>query len=112
MKILGRPYYFKESTLTNFQIEPDALAVVRDEEVWSYLVPASDNETENFKIFSFHFKDDFDHSGFAGWLAKELGSGVFVVCSENSNKGGIFYYWGCPIKIADGVLAFLKKLAM
>lgn len=115
MKVFERPYYFKESPLTNFQIEQEALAMVRDEEVWSHLIPASNNETENFKIFSFHFKDNLDNSGFVGWLAsrikEELGSGVFVVCGQNSNKGGIYDYWGCPVEIADPVLSFIKKLA-
>jgi hypothetical protein len=98
-------YYFKEVPINEFQFEENALAIVRDEEVWSLLIPSDNSETENFKIFSFHFKDRLDNSGFVGWLAgkikKELGAGVFVICGQNSNRGGIFDYCGCPISIAD-----------
>ena len=71
-------------------------------------------ETENFRVFSFHFQDGLDNSGFVGWLAsrikKELGTGVFVVCGQNTNKGGIFDYWGCPISVADKVIELVEQL--
>ena len=107
-------YFFKETRITDFRFDPNALAMVKDNEVWSYLIPSESERTENFKIFSFHFKEGLDNSGFVGWLAskikKELGSGLFVICGQNSGRGGIFDYWGCPIKIADEVLEYLKKL--
>src|SRR5215831_16437277 len=58
------------------------LAVVRDSESWSRLVPSGeDQEAERFGIFSFHFPAELDNSGFVGWLAThlktELGTGVF-----------------------------------
>jgi len=114
LKVFEKAYYFKETSVTDFHFDSNALAMVKDEEVWSYLIPVESEETENFKIFSFHFKDGLDNSGFVGWLAskikEELGSGLFVVCGQNSKKGGIFDYWGCQIKIADEVLDFIKKL--
>ncbi len=114
LQILKEPYYFKETSITEFSFHPKALAMVRDSEVWSYLVPAEKKGTENFKIFSFHFKNEQDNSGFVGWLAStikaKLGSGVFVVCGQNTNKGGIFDYWGCPIEISDQVLQFINDL--
>lgn len=114
LTIYETPYYFKETSVDDFYFDPKALAMVKDEEVWSYLIPIESTQTENFKIFSFHFKDGLDNSGFVGWLAskikEELGSGLFVVCGQNSKKGGIFDYWGCPIKIADEVLSFINKL--
>ncbi len=113
-RIYETPYYFKETSVNDFYFDPKALAMVKDEEVWSYLIPIGNTQTENFKIFSFHFKDGLDNSGFVGWLAskikEELGSGLFVVCGQNSKKGGIFDYWGCPIEIADDVLSFINKL--
>jgi len=114
LKIYDSEYYFKEIPVNKFQFEEEALAIVRDEEVWSFLVPSISAASENFKVFSFHFEDGLDNSGFVGWLAskikKELGTGVFVVCGQNSRKGGIFDYWGCPIAIADEVIQLVQRL--
>jgi Family of unknown function (DUF6196) len=116
LKIYDNPYYFKEIPVHPFQFEEQALAIVRDDEVWSFLIPAITAATENFKIFSFHFKDGLDNSGFVGWLAskikEETGTGVFVVCGQNTNKGGIFDYWGCPLQIADKVITLLQLLRL
>lgn len=113
LKIFEKPYYFKELSVENFHFDDNALAMVKDEDVWSYLTPTVSQETENFKIFSFHFKENMDNSGFVGWLASkikvEIGSGVFVICGQNTNRGGIFDYWGCPIEIANDVLNLIKS---
>jgi len=113
-RIFDKSYYFKEVPVTNFKFEREALAIVRDQDVWSFLIPSVSTESENFKIFSFHFENGLDNSGFVGWLAskikQELGSGVFVVCGQNTNKGGIFDYWGCPIEIETEVISLIKKL--
>ena len=114
LKIYEQHYFFQESPVQNFKLNPKALAVVRDDEVWSQLIPINGNENEAFNIFRFHFKEGFDNSGFVGWLAskikKEFGSGVFIVCGQNSKHGGIFDYWGCPIEIADKVLGLVNDL--
>ena len=114
LRYFDGPYYFRETAVADFTPDPAALAMVRDEDVWSYLVPAPTSATENFRIFSFHFPTGLDNSGFVGWLASRikaaLGSGVFVVCGQNSSRGGIFDYWGCPIAVADDVLAFVEEL--
>ena len=114
LKTYSGEYYFKEVPIDKFQFEEQALAIVRDEEVWSFLTPADNDESENFKLFSFHFKDGLDNSGFVGWLAteikRELGTGVFVVCGQNTGRGGIFDYWGCPIAIADEVIELVQQL--
>lgn len=114
LKIYDREYYFKEIPVDKFQFEEQALALVRDEDVWSFLVPSTSANFENFKIFSFHFIDGLDNSGFVGWLAskikKELGTGVFVISGQNSARGGIFDYWGCPIAIADKVVNLVRRL--
>ncbi|GII58782.1 hypothetical protein Pth03_71710 [Planotetraspora thailandica] len=94
----------------------EALAVVRDEQVWSSLVPAGEDSpgAGRFGVFSFHFPPDMDNSGFVGWLAtllkRELGTGVFVVCGSNTARGGVFDHWGCPadvlplaVKIVEGL---------
>jgi hypothetical protein len=114
LKVYSGDYYFKEIPVEKFRFEEQALAIVRDEEVWSFLIPTESMETENFRVFSFHFQDGLDNSGFVGWLAsrikKELGTGVFVVCGQNTNKGGIFDYWGCPISVADKVIELVEQL--
>ena len=113
-RIFDKSYYFKEVPVTNFKFEREALAIVRDQDVWSFLIPSVSTESENFKIFSFHFENGLDNSGFVGWLAskikQELGSGVFVVCGQNTNRGGIFDYWGCPIAIANKVIELVQQL--
>ena len=114
LKIYDNEYYFKEVPVDKFQFEEQALAIVRDDEVWSFLIPSKNAGSEDFKLFSFHFKDGLDNSGFVGWLASkiknELGTGVFVVCGQNTDKGGIFDYWGCPIEIADEVIRLVQQL--
>lgn len=110
-------WYFEESPLTAPpQLTGRELAVVRDEEVWSALVPWSGaaREAEVFGVFSFHFSADLDNSGFVGWLAtalkRELGTGVFVVCGSNSRRGGIFDYWGCPTDLLPKAAQVVEAL--
>ncbi|MFI6604820.1 DUF6196 family protein [Nonomuraea sp. NPDC050536] len=94
----------------------DTLAVVRDNESWSCLVPHDQRhqDVEQFGIFSFHFPAELDNSGFVGWLAThlkaELGTGVFVVCGSNRARGGIYDYWGCPIDMLNEAIALIVRL--
>jgi len=114
--VYDRPYAFVEASAAHFPAEliPEALAFVRDEDVWSALLPAREPEQEQFVLFSFHFTPNLDNSGFVGWLASHLkartGSGVMVVCGQNSLRGGIFDYWGAPIGVAKQILAELDLL--
>lgn len=109
-------YAFVESDVKNFphDLLSEALAFVRDENVWSALVPSSQPEQERFILFSFHFQPDLDNSGFVGWLAShlkaEVGTGVLVVCGQNSHRGGIFDYWGAPLSVAEQVIAEVRRL--
>lgn len=109
-------FAFEEFPLSEFgeKANAEALAIVRDSEVWSQLIPSSNPSQELFTIFSFHFPNCEDNSGFVGWLAshlkQKLGTGVFVTCGQNSNKGGIFDYWGCPASVAEVVLSELNQL--
>ena len=92
----------------------DALCLVRDNEVWSQLVSSSDKSKELFSIFSFHFDGCADNSGFVGWLAshlkKRLGTGVFVTCGQNTRRGGIFDYWGCPSELGERAFEEVRHL--
>ncbi|ALN91645.1 DUF6196 family protein [Lysobacter gummosus] len=101
------PYAFYELPKNELGLDTlsGALAAVADDEVWSILKSADRPATETFAVFSFHFQDGLDNSGFVGWLASELkrrlGTGVFVVCGQNSRRGGIFDYWGVPVSMRD-----------
>jgi hypothetical protein len=90
------------------------LAVVRDEDSWSWLTPAAAQDEERFALLSFHFPPGLDNSGFVGWLAsrlkQELGTGVFVVCGQNSRRGGIYDYWGCPALLRDQAAQVVHRL--
>ncbi|MEU0501913.1 DUF6196 family protein [Nocardia sp. NPDC005998] len=94
----------------------DTLAVVRDDQSWSRLVPLTQahEHVEHFGVFSFHFPAELDNSGFVGWLASQLkvrlGTGVFVICGSNRARGGIYDYWGCPIHLLDEVIAVVREL--
>jgi hypothetical protein len=114
--VYDRPYTFVETDVDNFPKEllGAALAFVRDENVWSALVPSVKPEHEEFVVFSFHFPANLDNSGFVGWLASHLkasiGTGILVVCGQNSQRGGIFDYWGAPTSVADQVIAEIRNL--
>ena len=96
--------------------QQSSLAMVRDDEVWSVLTQATDHapDAELFALCSFHFPANVDNSGFVGWLASSIkqqtGAGVFVVCGQNSQQGGIFDYWGMPIGMQTEVIAAIKQL--
>lgn len=80
---------------------------------WSHS-PSRGDGVERFGIFSFHFADQADNSGFVGWLATrlkvELGTGVFVVCGSNRTRGGTYDYWGCPIDLLDQAITVVETL--
>lgn len=109
-------YGFSEVPAAQFPVErlATALAFVRDEDVWSVLAPADAGTQERFRLFSFHFLAGLDNSGFVGWLASHLkttvGTGVMVVCGQNSTRGGIFDYWGAPESVAEQVVAEVRGL--
>jgi hypothetical protein len=113
---LPEAFAFVEVKATDFPAEliATARAFVRDEEVWSALVPATSANQEQFVLFSFHFTPGLDNSGFVGWLASHLkavlGTGVLVVCGQNSGRGGIFDYWGAPLSMANPVKEEIARL--
>ena len=111
-------YSFREFPLHEFPISvaASALAVIRDSTTWSALTQAAEGEGELFAVFSFHFAPKLDNSGFVGWLAShlkaELGTGVFVICGQNSGRGGIFDYWGVPAQMKTGTEQVLNALRL
>ena len=115
-KVFDGTYCFDEFPLTELseKMDTNALALVRDSAVWSQLVPSNSDSKELFTVFSFHFDNASDNSGFVGWLAsllkKELGTGVFVTCGQNTNRGGIFDYWGCPEHLGQKAVALIRAL--
>lgn len=113
-QIFHQTYYFKELIYPLQSFHSEALAYVKDANRWSCLIPSKSDTKEQFVIFSFHFPERIDNSGFVGFLAQyiknETGSGVFVICGFNSEKGGIYDYWGCPVEVADKVIESILKL--
>jgi hypothetical protein len=114
-------YVFREFPLAAFpaRLGDTALALVRDHDVWSALVPAEParaghDGSERFVVFSIHFVAGQDNSGFVGWLAsrlkRALGTGVFVVCGQNSRRGGIFDHWGVPADLGAQAIAEVQRM--
>jgi hypothetical protein len=92
----------------------DAIAVIRDEGQTSALCPATTAAAEGFAVFRVVLPRDADDSGFVGWLASRVkaatGSGLFVVCGQNRERGGVFDYYGVPEAVAGAVQAVLERL--
>ena len=113
---LDGAYAFEEHPADRFPHDEiaDALACVRDHDVWSVLKPAGAHAVEPFGLLCFHFAGGLDNSGFVGWLAsrlkQDLGTGVFVTCGQNSRQGGIFDYVGVPIAKKDEAAALIARL--
>lgn len=111
-------YAFVETAASDFPIHliGEALAFVRDDDVWSALVPRDERGPveDSVALLSFHFPPGLDNSGFVGWLASHLkatvGTGVLVVCGQNSLRGGIFDYWGIPIAAGASVFEEIRRL--
>ena len=116
LTVYDKPFVFEEFPLNAFaeQADTGALALVRDDQVWSQLIEKNDPNAERFAIWRFHFPEGADNSGFVGWLAMHLkslfGTGVFVVCGQNSQDGGIFDYWGCPWELRDAIIDEVRRL--
>jgi Family of unknown function (DUF6196) len=116
LTVYTQTYAFLEFPLPEFprKARMDALALVRDDRVWSQLVPCNDDQESLFTLFRFHFPPNADNSGFVGWLATHLkrkfGTGVFVTCGQNRADGGIFDYWGVPIAIGAEVISEVGRL--
>ncbi len=57
-KVFDGAYNFEEYPINDFEfiMENAALAFVRDEEVWSQLVPSEDMTKELFKVIGFNFR--------------------------------------------------------
>ncbi len=115
-ELVAGTWCFEEFVSAEFMsdVNPTALALIRDGKRWSQLVPASASAGEVLAVWTFHFPKDADNSGFVGWLASEIkaktGSGVAVICGQNSLRGGIFDYWMCPIEVSDAVLQVIDDL--
>lgn len=116
LRVLTGRYCFSELELAAFPdaVHLGALALIRDESGWSQLAPSTGGDIESFALFSFHFPDGADNSGFVGWLATHLkqrfGTGVFVVCGYNASRGGVYDYWGCPAALASDVIVEVRRL--
>ncbi len=95
-------------------LHPNALALIRDGDRWSQLIPADASAAEPLTLWSIHFQAGIDNSGFVGWLAtlikQHTGSGVAVICGQNTERGGIFDYWCAPSLAALAIHALFKEL--
>ncbi len=122
MDVLPGDHTFAEFPVAQFpaqlasRLADSALALVRDQDVWSALLPTpvQTPAQDRYAVVCFHFAPDIPNSGFVGWLATELkqqlGTGVFVVCGQNSSDGGIFDYWGIPRSVADQAIGIMHAM--
>ncbi|MBA3593061.1 MAG: hypothetical protein H0W47_04585 [Polaromonas sp.] len=120
--VLPGDHTFAEFPMAQFpahlasSLASSALALVRDQDVWSALLPAPAQTPAQdcCAVVCVHFAPDIPNSGFVGWLASELkqqlGTGVFVVCGQNSADGGIFDYWGIPRGVAAQAIQIIHGM--
>ncbi|MGH6781097.1 MAG: DUF6196 family protein, partial [Sphingomonadaceae bacterium] len=73
LSLISGPYGFVESAIGEpLHVDSRALAIVRDDQVWSQLVPATAGMVESLDLWRFHFPAGCDNSGFVGWLATHI----------------------------------------
>jgi hypothetical protein len=118
---LSRPYAW-QSIRDWIQIPDGALAAVRDGDAWYALAPAMPDAKGNYCVFSFHFAEGTNASGFVAWLAglmkEHAGTGAMVVCGFDGRDNpalwqtslGLFDYWGCPWGEGETVVALVQHL--
>jgi hypothetical protein len=91
----------------------DALALIRDEGRLSALRPSS-GTGEQFQVFRVVLPPAVDDSGFVGWLSSRVkaatGSGLFVICGYDKERGGVFDYYGVPDAAAEDVRRVIARL--
>jgi hypothetical protein len=103
--------------------EPQAIACVRDGEVWNQLLPVhSGHSGPRMGVVSFHFADHISGAGFIAWLAawikQEVGTGVVVIGGKDSHPSdgldrasfGVFDYWCCDAANRTRFLDAINKL--
>ena len=88
----------------------EAVACVRDGDVWNQFVPPSPSSSaQRYRVVSFHFKEGTDAAGFVAWLASHLKraprTGSVVIWGKDrrdtpelfQTSQGVFDYWCCSV---------------
>jgi hypothetical protein len=100
----------------------NAIAAVRDGSSWYVLSEAPPTADAGYRIFTFHFAEGSNASGFVAWLAalmrEQAGTGAMVVCGFDARSSaalwqtslGLFDYWGCPLRMGEDVAALINRL--
>jgi len=66
----------------------DAIACVRDGEVWHEFVPApASTSAQRYRVVSFHFTEGTDAAGFVAWLAAHLKRSAKIVATPPRSSG-------------------------
>jgi hypothetical protein len=118
---LAQPYAW-QGIPDSRQIPDGALAAVRDGDAWYALAPSKQDANGSYRVFSFHFAEGTNASGFVAWLAglmkKDAGTGALVVCGFDARDNpalwqtsfGLFDYWGCPWSKGEAVMTLIESL--
>jgi hypothetical protein len=115
-KIFHDTYVFDEFPINEFPNRADlsAIAYVRDESVWSQIVPSTDSSKQLWKTIRFRFKKNSKTIGFIAWLSgylkEKLGVGLCVICGWNSDIAGVYDYWLCPVESSKLVIEEIHNL--
>jgi hypothetical protein len=118
---LSQPYAW-QAIPGSRQIPDGALAAVRDGHAWYALAPSEPDAKGTYRVFSFHFAEGTNASGFVAWLAglmkEDAGTGAMVVCGFDARDNpalwqtslGLFDYWGCPWSKGEAVMTLIERL--
>lgn len=91
--------------------DPEALACVRDVDVWHEFVPAGPGDPRDgrFRVVCFRFGMETSAIGFVAWLHSHLRdrgkTGAIVICGKDRRESealfqvcqGAMDYWACPV---------------
>jgi len=102
---------------------PEAIACVRDGDIWHEFVPsAADSTAQRYRVVSFHFNEAVDAAGFVAWLAAHLkrsaGTGAVVICGKDKRDSamlfrasqGVFDYWCCSVEKGQRFISVIQSL--
>ena len=114
--LMESPYAWR--LVANFpsQVSDEAVALARDEDGWSQLVPAPGaRSASGWALIRFRFVAGAAIDGFTDWLAAHLRRRVtprlMIASGLSQRTGGLYLYWGVPLALREQVMREIDILS-